>query len=186
MFSLIDNIKQIMLLLIPGIVCFFISSGAYAEEQSTEQFINQWLQNSCEIGDEGIKTAKVLSIYGMTGEKFLLNAFESGPDEKQLVEFRQSREKNWMKRQALVDSEKIKALSKNDAEIVKNTSRDEYIKRQIDLYKKRYQDRALQGLAIVGTIKSQKILENYIKNDKALLKEQAIKTLNIIKKRNKL
>lgn len=183
MISLINNIKYCSRFFMLSMIIFFVAPISHAGEQSIEQFINQWLLDSCDVGEEQ-KPEKILEQYGVNAEDYLLSAFKAGPDEKQLSDFQKSRAKNWERRKALLNSEKIQALSKKDSDLIKNTSRDDYIKRQTDLYKNRYQDRALQGLAIVGTIKSQKILEEYVKNDKSQLKESTIKTIDAIKKRN--
>ncbi len=185
MLSHINTSKQNSILLILSAAFFLATSISHAEEQSIEQFVNQWLLNSCDVGEEK-KPEKILAQFGAPAEDILLYAFKTGPNEKQLKDFQASRSKNWERRKALVNSEKIQALSKNDARLIKKTSRDEYIKRQTDLYKNRYQDRALQGLAIVGTIKSQKTLQDFVKKDKSLLNESAIKTLDAIKRRNTL
>ena len=80
-------------------------------------------------------------------------------------------------------STKGAALSKKDAASLKETTRDDYMNRQLTALKLRYEERAILGLGVVGTEASEAALQRYLKDEQTKLKDTAKTALDAVKRR---
>ncbi len=178
-------IKKITLIMIFFMVLGQVAytlTDSHAEEQSVEQFVMSWLLDSCDVGEEG-QSEKILAEYGPAAEGLLIDALNIGPDEGLIREYQDSLQYRWKRRQEILGSTKGEVLSKQDAASMSKATKDDYLKRQLDSFKVRYQERAIKGMGIVGTDKSKSVLERYLQDNRSLLQDTAIEVFDAIKRR---
>jgi hypothetical protein len=166
---------------------FFVFSFSWAqadEKFELSSFIELWLLDNCDLGEEGLPE-KTLLRFGAEAEDFLIEALEKGPDKRLISDLEESLKSKWNTRSAILSSVEGAALDKESLELVRKVTRDEYVALERDSFILRFRDRAIQGLALIGTDNSKNVLERFVLDKEFPLKKSVKDALKKIDKRLK-
>ena len=155
-----NHIKTISFTLLFTAMLFTHQPVAWAQDQELTSFMQLWLLDNCDMGEQGAPE-KMLLTFGPKAEDILIRALEEGPDKKLLDEQSRALERKWSIRQQVLDSGEGEALGKDNWELARNVNKEDYFKLERNSFVLRYRDRAIQGLKLVGTERAVEVLKKY-------------------------
>ncbi len=165
-------------------LCLLAAGAAWAQEPQVElqPFILSWLQDTCDTG-ESTTPEQILTRFGADAEPLLLAALEQGPGDQLLQTLESALETRWQQRSAaLAEGERL-GLSSDDLAAARQAQREEYFSRERQAFVTRYRDRAVQGLALVGSRNAVQALQQLADDPQSPLNASARDALEAVRQR---
>jgi hypothetical protein len=138
-----------------------------------------WLLRDCSIGEQAKLEAELRKIGPQLEEPFI-DAAQSGPGAKLLLQIGQTAQREYVRRQELLKTGKGAGLSAENLALARKVTESEYVARQTTNFITGYKARALHGLGVVATEHGRNVLESYAKQEGSPLQSTAVQALKLL------
>ena len=147
-----------------------------AGQQQVQSPAQAWLLDSCDV-EEAATVESTLRADSAKFEPIFIQAFENGPDGALVAEVEQAAAKRFDRRQEVLNSGVAPGLSKEDLDLARGVTREQFVSQAKDDFVLRYKSQALLGLGIVDGPKALEILQRTARDAKSPLKSTAEQAL---------
>ncbi len=140
---------SLTILAVFALILSFAAEHAEAQIDESETLVETWLIKSCDAGEE-LQLQNEIVQKGSSLEPAFIEAYKNGPDPKLISEVESTAGRTFDKRAQMLESGETFGLSEEDLEVVKSTTREDYINQEKEAFVLRYKSQALNGIGFVG------------------------------------
>lgn len=143
-------------------IAFLSAASLHAQvdfgQMSPNELAQYWLTNDCGVTDDGPAINQFLVAQVEAVEPLLIRAYQDGPGVDQIRQLEEQARMNFSVIQKALESGNDYGLSKEDLELARQQTVDEYVKAEREKFILGYRSQALLGLAAGGGEAGKKLL----------------------------
>ena len=160
------------------------SLGAQSADDASlvERQVQSWILYRCGTGDEA-RVAVSLKALGARAEAVLIEAADRGPPSYLMTAFEQQLDESWRARVQQLESEDDTGLEPELIELLVAESKEDFIAYNRREFVLGYRQKAMTGLADVGTARARPILERLERDHTPMIEDAARAALRSIDER---
>lgn len=147
-----------------SLLIIMIFGGQLIAQDGPESYIQKWLFNSCEVGEEG-QLKETIKKFGSDIQPQFIEAFEKGPDPQQVERQEAYYQRTYQTTRQVLEQGKKEVYPEAWLKEAKNETSDRYVERRMKQFVLEYKSNAIYGIGLVADEEGKEYLRSLLSEE---------------------